>query len=378
MSTVDIKLVTDKQIERDFLQVPFVAFAGDPNWVPPLFIERHDHLSRKKNPYFEHAEAALFVAYQDGKPVGRISAQVDQLHLQRHEDATGQFRFLDAIDDAAVFGALFYESENWVRAQGMKAIRGPFSFSINDETGLLVQGFETPPNMLMGHARPYYARHIEAHGYFKTKDVFTYEFSSTDKLERGLELAFKRSKNNGRIQVRPLSKKNLQRDLKIIMHVFNDAWSSNWGFVPFTEKELQILGNNLKILVSEEYVAIATLDGEPAAMAVTLPNMNEWINDLGGKLLPFGWAKLAYRLFMSKNQSVRLPLMGVLHKYQNSVTGSALALSVIDAVRTYHLQRGILRAELGWILEDNVRMRNMIESSGAKVNKVYRLYEKSV
>jgi hypothetical protein len=378
MSKVMVKPVTDKSGTNDFLHVPFEVFKGDPNWVPPLFLERHEHLSTKKNPYFKHAEAQLFVAYQNGKPVGRISAQVDTLHLQRYEDATGQFGFLDAIDVAEVFNALFSEAENWLRQRNLKRARGPFSFSINDETGLLIDGFNRPPNMMMGHARPYFAAHVEANGYGKVKDVFAYEFNENSTYNEVLVKAYKRVVATGKIVVRPLNKRDMKNELNIIMTIFNDAWSNNWGFIPFTEDELTLLGNNLKMLVKEEYVAIAMYQGQPAAMAVTLPNINEWIHDLKGKLLPFGWAKLLPRVLLSKHKSVRLPLMGVRKQYHNTAIGSMLALSVIETIRSYHYSHGIFRGELGWILEDNHGMRNIIESAGAKAYKTYRVYQKNI
>jgi hypothetical protein len=378
MSGLVVRAVSSKRDTMDFLRVPFEVFKGDTNWVPPLFFERLEHLDKSKNPYFKHAEAQLFVAYKNGAPVGRISAQIDQLHLDRYKDQTGQFGFLDAVDDKAVFQALFMTAEDWLTARGMKRVRGPFSFSINDETGLLIEGFERPPNMMMGHARPYYAGHVEAAGYGKAKDVIAYDFNENSKYSALIERAYKRAASSGKITVRPLNKKKIADELNIIMSIFNDAWSDNWGFVPFTQDELTLLGKNLKMLVTEEYVAIAYYNGEPAAMAVTLPNINEWIHDLNGKLLPFGWAKLLPRVILSRHKSIRLPLMGVLKKYHDSALGSALALMVIETIRRYHTSNGIFRGELGWILEDNAGMRNIIESAGAKAYKTYRVYEKNL
>ncbi len=378
MGIFRLQAVENKAQLADFLSVPFTVYRGDPNWVPQLFLERKEHLSPKKNPYFKHAVAQLFVLYRDGAPVGRISAQICQLHLERYKDETGQFGFLDCIDDVQAFGALFEGAENWLAARGMKRLRGPFSFSINDELGVLVKGFDRPPNMMMAHGRPYFSGHIEAQGYAKAKDVIAYEFDGAKERPYLLDRAAKRAKANTRISVRPLSKKNLKTELQLIMNIFNDAWSGNWGFVPFTQDEITMLGNNLKMLVSEGYIAIASLDGEPAAMAVTLPNINEWIHDLDGKLFPFGWAKLASRVLMSRHKSVRLPLMGVLKKHQDSAMGSMLAISVIEAVRSFHFDNGIMRGELSWILEDNRGMRSIIEAGGAEAYKTYRIYEKAL
>jgi hypothetical protein len=378
MNAIDVRMVTDKAGTMDFLQVPFTVFKGDPNWVAPLFLERLEHLSPKKNPYFKHARAQLFVAYRDGKPVGRISAQIDQLHLDRYMDQTGQFGFLDAVDDADVFKALTTAAENWLRQNGMMRTQGPFNFSINDEMGMLLTGYDRPANMMMGHGRPYFIGRTEACGYRKVKDVIAYEVTPNSRYNKIAERATSRALSSPDIKVRTLSKKNLTSELNVIMTIFNDAWSDNWNFVPFTADELVALGNNLKMLVSEGYIAIAEYRGEPAAMAVTLPNLNEWIYDLDGRLLPFGWAKLAWRLMRSKHNSIRLPLMGVLKKYQDSTLGGALALSVIEAVRKYHTTNGIHFGEMSWILEDNTRMRNIIEACGAVPYKTYRVFEKQL
>lgn len=378
MTRFHITPVSSKAEQSAFLKVPFDVFRGDPNWVPQLFFERNEHLSPKKNPYFKHAEAQLFVLRDGERLVGRISAQIDRLHLERYNDSTGQFGFLDCIDDTDAFAQLFKAAEDWLKSRGIKRVQGPFSFSINDESGLLVKGFDAPPNIMMGHSLPYVGAQVEAQGYIKAKDLIAYEFDGTKALPYHLERAAKRAKSNKRITVRTINKKDLKSELQLIMHIFNDAWSHNWGFVPFTQDEITMLGNNLKLLISEGYVAIASLDGEPAAMVISLPNINEWIHDLNGRLLPFGWAKLAGRLLKSRHSSVRLPLMGVLKKHQDSVMGSLLAMSVIEAVRSYHFANGIFRGELSWILEDNFGMRSIIEASGAVPYKTYRVYEKQL
>lgn len=375
---VEICPVTDRQGIRDFLSVPFPIYADDPNWIAPLFFERTEHLDPKKNPYFLHAEAQLFVAYDGERPVGRISAQIDRLHLDRFADATGQFGFLEARDNAEDFAALFSAAESWLVKHGMKRVQGPFSFSINDEMGLLISGFDRAPAIMMGHARPYYQTRIEALGYAKAKDVIAYDYDGLQPLRRSLQAMVEKVKASGELTVRPLSKKHLDRDLPIIIKIFNDAWSENWGFVPMTSEEIAALGKNLKFLVSDGYISIAEYQGEPAAMAITLPDINDWIKDLRGRLLPFGWAKLVYRLFSAPPKAVRMPLMGVLRKYHGTPQGAALAMAAIDAVRSYHLARGTKRAELSWILEDNAPMRRLIEQLGATPYKTYRIYEKEL
>ncbi len=378
MNGITIRDVASKADTLDFLAVPFVVFKDDPYWVAPLYFERLEHLDRKKNPYFKHADAQLFVAYRDGKPVGRVTAQIDRLHLDRYNDATGQFGFLDAIDDHEVFAALLERAQDWLRHKGMLRVQGPFSFSINDETGLLIDGFSTPPSMMMGHAAPHYQSHVERFGFTKVKDVFAYDYDLRAPIPPLIERARRRSAQAQNITVRALDKRKMATELDIIMSIFNDAWSDNWGFVPFTPDELKLLGTNLKMLVHGDYVAIASYKGEPAAMAITLPNLNEWFRDLNGRLLPFGWAKLLPRVMAKKPQTLRLPLMGVRKQFHDSPTGSALAFATIMALRDYHLKRGVERVEFSWVLEDNKGMRNIIETAGATAYKTYRIFEKAL
>ena len=375
---IAVRTADTKTDKLAFLQVPFAIYRGDPNWVAPLFLERLEHLDPGKNPYFAHAEAQLFIAERGGLPVGRISAQIDRLRLERHRDATGQFGFLEAPDDPAVFAALFRAATDWLKSRGMQRVQGPFSFSINDETGLLVEGFDTPPSMMMGHAPRYYGPRVEDQGFAKAKDMIAYDYDGALELPRAMRATFDKAMASSDIVVRPLDKRNLARDLDIVISIFNDAWSENWGFVPFTQEEIRALGKNLKMLVRGEYVAIALYRGEPAAMAVSLPNINEWIVGLEGRLLPFGWARLAWHLLARPPASVRMPLMGVVKKHHGTLVGSALALGVIDTVRRFHLSRGTRRAELSWILEDNLPMRRMIEALGARPYKTYRIYEKAL
>jgi hypothetical protein len=297
--------------------------------------------TRRHNPYFHHAEARYFVAERDGAPVGRISAQLDQLHLARHGDGAGQFGFLESIDDGAVFAALVEAASAWLAARGATRMRGPFSLSINDETGLLVDGFDRPPSVMMGHARPWYGPRLEALGFTKAKDMFAYDYDTTKPVPTHMAAVVDKATKRGEFEVRPLSKRHLDRDLSIIMDIFNDAWADNWGFVPLTQAEVTQLGQLLKVLVSGDYVAIASWRGEPAAMVVTLPDINRAIHDLGGRLMPLGWARLAWRVFARPPTAVRIPLMGVRKAYQRSAAGSALALGVIFRVREAHLKRGV-------------------------------------
>jgi GNAT superfamily N-acetyltransferase len=368
--------VQSKKDLKRFIRVPWSIYAGDPCWIPPLLFERKEHLS-DKNPYFKHARWQAWVAFHNGKPVGRISAQVDQLRLERFQDETGQFGFLEAPDDPAIFRLLLETACDWLREQGIKRVQGPFNLSINDECGLLVKGFDSPPSVMMGHALPYYAGRIEALGYSKAKDLLAYRVPLKSVALPGVmqKLAAKFSK---RISTRSIRGSHLQEDLVILRDLFNDAWSDNWGFTPFTVEEFEHLGKTLAQLVDLDFIQIASLDGEPAAMIVALPNLNEAARDLNGRLLPLGWMKLLWRLKRHKLRTARVKLMGVRRIHQKSRVGVALAQAVIEAVRFNLIKQGFDETEMSWILEDNADMRNIIELLGGEPYKCYRIYQRDL
>ena len=346
-----------------------------PAWVAPLYLERRLHLS-KHNPYFEHARWQGWIAVRDGRAVGRISAQIDQLHLDTHQDATGFFGMLEGIDDPTVFDALLETAEEWLREAGMRRVRGPFNLSVNHDCGLLIQGFERPPSVMMPYALPYYAGHLERCGYAGAQDLLAYDIASGFEVPRGMQLLT--AKSEGQIQLRALRRKHIDEDFLTMREVFNDAWSRNWSFVPFTEAEFLDIGHTLAHLVQDEFIQIAHIDGQAAGMIVLLPNLNELIADLNGRLLPFGWARLLWRLKRVGARSGRIPLMGISKAYQGSLIGTALVYRLIDALREPARRAGMERVEMSWILADNQPMRNIIESLGGVVTKRYRLYEKAL
>lgn len=370
--------VTNKSLRKAFVRVPWNIYGNDANWVPPLLIEREGHLDPKQNPYFDHAEVQLWIAYKGDTAVGRISAQVDQASLERHQNDAGHFGFLEGQNDPEIFHALLTTAEDWLRERGMKSIVGPFSFSANDEMGLLVKGFDRPPSLMMGHALPYFADHVEGAGYTKAVDTIAYDFDvNVDGLNKKSRAIVNRMSENPRVNVRSLNKKDFDNELRLIVDIFNDAWSDNWGFVPFNEAEIAKLASDFKLLLEPEHVSIIEVDGEAAAFGMTLPNLNEAIRDLNGRLFPFGWAKLAYRIFAKKIRSARLPFMGVRQKYQKSWMGAAMSLIIIDMVHTRNVGKKD-QAELSWVLEKNVGVRKIIESTGCKPYKTYRMFEKSL
>jgi hypothetical protein len=374
-SPLHIVKVEKRETLNEFIRLLWPLYKNDPAWVPPLILERRMQLA-PNNPYFEHATYSSWVAYRNGRAVGRISAQVDQLHLEQHQDATGFFGMLEAEDNSETFQALLATAENWLREKGMRRVAGPFNLSINQELGLLVEGFETPPAVMMGHALPYYAERIEENGYRKEKDLLAYIIDANFKHPRAMQAILARAKN--RVKTRSLRKSDFKNELEIIQDIFNDAWSQNWRFSPFTDQEFQHLGKDLKMLVAEDLISIASVDGEPAAFMVVLPNINEIIRDLNGRLLPFGWLKLLWRLKVKYPQTARIPLMGVRCRFHDSMLGAALAFSVIVALQPPAIKHGIKELELSWILEDNKGMRNIIETISGRVYKTYRIYNKEL
>jgi GNAT superfamily N-acetyltransferase len=370
-----VEPLAGKTAEHAFWALPASVYRHDPNWVPPLLLERHELLSTR-NPVFEHLTLQAWLARRGERVVGRISAQVDALYERTHGARVGYFGLLEADDDAEVFAALLGTAEDWLRARGMSEVRGPFNLSINEECGLLVEGFDAPPMVMMGHARPYYAARLEQHGYVKAKDLLAYivdiDFTFPPAAQRIIE------RERGQVTLRPIDFRHLDRDMAILRHIFNDAWAGNWGFVPFTEAEFRQLGQLVRWLVDPGFVQIAEIDGEPVAMIAVLPNLNEAIADLRGRLLPFGWAKLLWRLKVRHPKGVRVALMGVRQRLQRSRLGSALAMLVIDAARQTGLRRGVTQAEMSWILEDNRGMRSIIESLGSRCYKRYRIYGKAL
>ncbi len=371
-----IEPVINKAQLKEFIRLPNHIYGKDPNWIPALDMERMGILGRKQSPFFEHAEAQYWIARQNGKAVGRISAQIDQLCLEANDSTTGQFGMIVAIDAPAVTAALLQTAQGWLTERGMKTIQGPYNLSINQEVGLLIDGFDTPPMMLMAHDPAYMGTHIEKAGYTKAKDLFAY-IRGTDHLfpEKWRRMAERRSAH---VNMRMFDMKNYDRDIKHIVSIFNEAWHNNWNFVPMTEKEVDHMAKELRPLIRKELAWFADIDGEPAAFIVCLPDVNAVIGDLNGKLLPFGWLKLIWRLKVKRPSSARVLLMGVRKKFADDFLGKILPFRLIYALESDLYKSPIKQVEMSWILEDNEPVKRMIETLGGKAYKTYRVYEKKL
>jgi hypothetical protein len=371
-----VEALTPKEMER-FIRVPMRLNARDPAWIPPLVMERQEALSPKINPLFQHEEAAFWIAVKDGRDVGRISAQIDELAPPDPGAPYGYFGMIAAEDDPAIFAALLATAEAWLKARGKVRAIGPFNLSINEEIGLLVDGFETPPMIMMGHDPRYAGARVEEQGYVKEKDVFAYICDTTTDVPASARRRLDRGAPAG-VVLRELNLKNYDEEVRNMTEIFNDAWAGNWGFAPLTEAETDHLGKSLKLLLNPKLFWFAEVHGEPVGFGVVLPNLNEAIRDLNGEILPFGIVKMLWRLKVAGVKSGRLPLMGIKRSAFNDAKGAMLPFLIIDNLRREALKLGITRVEMSWILEDNMPMRRIIEAVGGERYKTYRLYGKAI
>jgi hypothetical protein len=375
-SPITIRPVEDAEDRKAFVDVAFTLNRDDPNWVPPLKTEVHSLIDPRTNPWFAHAEARFFLAEREGEPVGRISAQVDQEVLQYMGPGIGQWGMFEAAD-AQVAAELIARAEDFLRGRRMSVAQGPYSLSIWDEPGLLVQGFDHPPTVMMGHNKTAYQGWIEAAGYKGVKELYTYELDITAPMPPLVQRIVSSGERNPRIAIRNVEKSRFDEEAALILGILNDAWSDNWGFIPLSDEEIAYAGKKLKPIVFEDLIRVAEVDGEPVAFMMTLPDLNEFTRDLNGRLFPFGWAKLLWRLRNPQVKTMRVPLMGVVKRLQSTRLASQLAFMMIEFTRRDALARyGSTRGEFGWILQDNLGMRSIAETIEAHLNRVYRIYEK--
>ena len=383
MTEIAIRPVTSKADKKAFVELPYRLYANDPNWVPPLKQDVYSLITPGKNPWFGHGEAQLFLAERGGRVIGRISAHIDHLALAQPVEqgmgpGVGNWGLFEA-EDAGVAAALLATAETWLREKGMVRTLGPLSLSIWDEPGLLVQGFDHPPTVLMGHDNPAYQSWIEAAGYAGIKDLYTYAIPIDKEFPPLVQRIVQSGERNDRIVIRRVDKRNFKAEAALILAILNDAWSDNWGFVPFTDAEVAYAGKTLKPVVYEDLIRVAEVDGEPVAFMMTLPDLNEKITGFGGALFPFNWAKLLWWLRAPKVTTMRVPLMGVVKKLQSTRMASQLAFMLVSYIREDATAKfGATRGEFGWVLEDNGPMRSVGEAINGEINKIYRIYEKTL
>ncbi len=362
---------------RRFISLPYRLYRNDPLWAPPLRRDVRSLLSPRKNPFFQHAESEYFLAWKGGRVAGRIAATVNRLHNEFHGDRVGFFGFFETERDPAVSGALFRAAGEWLRARGLDTMRGPASFSTNDECGLLVDGFDTPPVIMMPHNPPWYGELIEQAGFRKARDLLVYQGGSLDRvvptperLTRGVELIRKRMG----LTLRPLREAEFAREVERIKGMYNRSWERNWGFVPLTGAEIDHLAAQFRPVVVPDLAPFLEKDGEPVGFALALPDLNVPLRrNRNGRFLP-GAARLLFDLRTGRIKRMRILLLGLLPEYR----GKGLDALLYHWLWERGNQRGITWAEAGWILEDNTAMNAGLVKIGFTVYKTYRLYDRAL
>lgn len=378
MGSLTIRPVRTRRELKRFVKVPFNLHRDSEQWVPPLVFERMQFLDRKKNPWFEHGEAEYFLAERDGEPVGRISAHVDSRWDSYQGGNDAMFGFFEAAEDPEVVRVLFDAAGEWARGKGRERILGPMDFTTNDEIGILIEGFERQPMILEPWHPPYYQRLIEAEGFAKTMDVLMWELrmgelKEGEKFDPSIHEAAEKALHDEGITIRNMRRRDMAAEVRRFMDVYNEAWGDNWGFVPITDAEVEFQAKNLKQVLDEEWTFMAEKDGEVVGAALTLPDINQVMAKMGGRLLPFGWAK--FLLGRRKIDRLRVFALGVKHDYRHTGVAAGLYLEHIKmAAQPDKIHWG----EMGWILETNKPMNRAMEGMGGKIVKKYRLYERSL
>ncbi len=357
---------------REFVALPSRLHAGTP-WIPPLTLERYLFLNRKLNPYFKHGEAEYFLARRDGRVVGRITAQIDHAFNQYHHNRWGMFGFLEFEDDREILEALLNAAAAWLRARNRDRMVGPMDFQMNDEAGVLLEGFEFEPLIKQSWHPPYYQQRCEAAGLTKAMDLLHWGLYLSDRERRMLPILprlAERSRTKHGIRIRRMSRLHLRRELDEFAKVYNAAWSKNWGFVPYSKEDLDGYAMDLQLVYDREWFMVAENDKETVAMAITIPDVNQVLKKMRGRLLPLGWWH-----YLNKRRIIdrcRVGFLGVLPEYQHTGVGAALYMEHFEtSART-----GIHEGEAGWILEVNHSMNRGLEAMGGRTVKRYRVYER--
>ncbi|HEY1595435.1 MAG TPA: hypothetical protein VGF74_08565 [Thermoleophilaceae bacterium] len=371
--SIEVRPVHSSGDLMKFIKLPWRLYRNSPRWVPPLISERKHHLDREKNPFFEHAEAEYFLAWRDGQPVGRITAQVDSRFNEFQHNDWGLWGFFESEDDPEIANALLSAAEVWLRERGRDNMVGPMDFTTNHECGLLVDGFERPPQILENWHHPYYGALIEGYGLTKVMDLFKWELKIADRekmLPIMFELADKVEPKYG-VKVRPMRKRDFENEVRRFMEIYNAAWEHNWGFVPLTEAELKAYAKELKPILDENWAWIAeSEEGQVVGAALSIPDYNQVLAKLNGRLLPIGWAKAL--MARGKIDSVRVFALGVKRDWQHTGVAAKFYVEHFNSAGRTPQTWG----EMGWILESNKAMNRGMEAMNGRIVKRYRLYEK--
>jgi hypothetical protein len=370
-----IRIVKNKKDLLDFIKFPWKIYKDDKNWVPPLISERKDFFNPEVNPFYKHAEVILFLAEKEREIVGRIAGLINFKHIETHQEKAGFFGFFESIEDYGVAKKLLDIVRDWMKSKGMEFMRGPMNFSVNDELGFLLEGFDSPPVFMMTYNPEYYLDLMERYGMVKAKDLYAFHMEKSmqppERFKRIAELV--RKKEN--IVVRKLNMNDFEGEIEKVKTIYNLAWSKNWGAIPMTDEEFEHLAKDFKKIVDPDLVFIAEVDGEPAGFSMALPDINQLLIKLNGRLFPFGIFKLLwFTKFHRVINGLRLLTMGVIHKYQKR------GIDTLFYINTYTngVKKGYEWAEMSWNLEDNFLINHALETFGAKLYKKYRIYEMKI
>jgi len=371
LSQIEIVPVDGPRRLRDFIMLPWKIYRGNPDWVPPLIMDMKKLLNRKKHPFFQHSEAEFFLARRNGELVGRIAAILNNNHNRFHNEQCAFFGFFETIADQEVANALLETAATWARQKGMKILRGPANYSSNDTWGLLVEGFDRPPVIMMTYNPAYYVELLEGAGFRKVMELYAWRMDKSIPLNPKIQRVGEKVLHEHGLKIRTLNRRNFWQEVEIVKKIYNDAWSRNWGFVPMTDAEFEFMARELKPVVDPRLVLFAEKEGEPVGFSLSLPDFNQALHKINGRLLPFGIFKVLYHA--RKIQSIRVLTLGVVKRLQNvSGIGSALYME------TYRrgIAAGFDSGEFSWTLETNLTINRGMQLLGANLYKRYRLYEK--
>ena len=370
-NSISIEPVTTKRQQKAFIRFPWELYKGDPNWIPPLIMNIKELLNYKKHPFYDNAEIQTFLAYRDGKIVGRIAAIIDHAHNKYHKEERGMFGFYETIDDQEVSDALFDTAKSWLAERNIFLMRGPSNPSQNYEWGLLVEGFHSPPTFMMTYNKKYYEKLITGYGFFKSQDMYAFTGTTDmiEKLDPKLKFIAEESKRRFNVEVRPISKKNFKQDVESFLKIYNSALPGQWGFTPMSEGELRATASGLKMLIVSELTTMAEIDGRPVATVFGLLDYNPTIKEIDGKLFPFGFLKILFG--RKKIKKMRLISTNVIPEYQRWGLGLVLMTRLVPDIKAW----GIEEAEFSWVLESNKLSRGTLERGGTIRDKTYRIYD---
>ncbi|MBK8984427.1 MAG: hypothetical protein IPM38_19435 [Ignavibacteria bacterium] len=373
---IEILEVGSETEKNKFIEFPYKFYKGNKYWVEPLRFDVKNNLDEKKNPFYKHAKIKLWLAYKNGELSGRIAGIINDTHNKFYNDKVGFFGFFESVNDINVSNALFEKAAEFVKVNGMDTLRGPVNPSTNDECGLLTDSFDSPPVMLMPYNPEYYLKLYDSFGLKKAKDLYALWISKDviknepmmNKLNRISEMIIKKEN----LTIRNVNMKDFKNEVQKVREIYNNAWQENWGFVPMTEEEFNFIADNLKLAVDPDYVEFAEIDGNPIGFSLALPDVNQAIKGLNGKLFPFGFIK--FLLNKKKIDQLRVIIMGVKKEYHKKGIDAVFYRNIIKAGN----RKGIRGAEISWVLEDNLAMKQTAEKLGAHVYKTYRIFDKAL